>query len=227
MQPLRLSGAIVMVMLVLGAIASAMASANPTILPIPTAKEPLTFTSEGGKTTLTSPGDEIECDKLKNKGEFTTSESGTVEIDLENCKMVASGAKCKTAADTNGIVLIKPNIIIVDILPESKLTLGMLLELTETILITCGVDKSEVKGDVIGRVDGITSLVKTKADELLFHEVKRQEFKECDLLEEVCLKEGKHIVFELLAKLLAEAIGEGRLVSEDKLTFAKEFEVHF
>jgi hypothetical protein len=217
-----------MAMLVLGAVASATASANPTILPTPTVEKPLTFTSEAGKTTISSTAGTIECEKLKNTGKFITNESGSVEIDLENCKLASTGSKCKTTGDVNGILLVTANITVVDILPESKLELGLLLEFPETILITCGVVKVELKGDVIGHMDGIKSLVKTKATELLFREVKGQEFKECDLLEEVCLKEGKHIIFQLLIKFTPEEVfKEGRLASEDKLTFVKEFEAHF
>jgi len=225
-------------------IAATTASANPTILPEPTEKTPLNFTSTGGAGTLTQENKttkekhEIKCEKVKNKGAFTSAEKAKdVEIDFEGCTELKTGSKCKSVEpnDTNGTILVLADITLVDILPKSELTLGALLELlsntlkVEPIKITCGVGNVQVEGSVIGLVEGIKKDTKTKTGTLQLREVaEKQEFKECDLLEAVCLKEGKHIVFELQAKFNAEeAFAEGREKTTDTLTFEKEAEVHY
>jgi hypothetical protein len=225
------------------------APANPTILPTPTAEKPLNFEGASNGTTLatlTQVGEkgvkhQIKCEKVKTlKSAFTTSETAKdVHLEFEgNCKLTsAPESKCKTEGTENGTLLVLVDATLVDILPGSVLTLGIRFDVLnlalkpEAIVLTCGVALVEVKGSVIGRIDGVTSLVKTKTAEVLVHEKEeKQEFKECDLLEEVCLDlPGKtHLKFELLAKFTAaEAFFEGREEATVPITFEKEAEVHY
>jgi hypothetical protein len=222
-------------------------SENPKISPAPTEKEPLNFEGESKsktETTLTQEGEkgvkhQIRCEKVKilSKSAFTSSETAKdVHLLFEgNCKLTtAPESKCKTEGTENGKMLLLVDLTLVDILPkEEALTLGVRMQVlnlkleSSAILITCGVANVEVKGAVIGEVTGVVSGEKTKTAELLFHEVGggKQELRECTLLEKVCLDlPGKtHLKFELLAKFTAaEAFAEGRLATEDQVTFAQE-----
>jgi hypothetical protein len=249
MKRLNLAGISLLVILALGAVMATTAPANPTILPTPTEKEPLNFEgASSGQTTVTFTQEgekgvkhQVKCEKVKTlKSAFTTSETAKdVHLVFEgNCKLTsAPESKCKTEGTENGMILILVDATLVDILPGSVLTLGVRFDLLnlklkpEAIVITCGVALVEKKGSFIGRIDGVTSLVKTKTAEVLAHEAGgKQEFKECDLLEEVCLDlPGKtHLKFELLAKFTAaEPFFEVRMEATVPITFEKEAEVHF
>jgi hypothetical protein len=242
-------GVSLLIILALGAVMFTTASANPTILPTPTAEKPLNFESgSNGKTEviLTQEGEkgvkhQISCEKIKSlKSAFTTSETAKdVHLVFEgNCKLTsAPESKCKTEGIENGTILVLVDATLVDILPKEILTLGARFDILspklkpEAIVITCGVASLEVKGSFIAQIDGVKSLVKAKTAEVLVHETGgKQEFKECDLLEEVCLDQpGKtHLKFELLSKLAAqEPFAEERLEATVPITFEKEAEIHF
>ena len=185
----------------------------------------------------TTKGLKVECEKLKNKGEFTSQRLGTVEIDFENCKSEA--VKCNTAGDPAGILLLtKPNtdIHLVDLLKGGKLLLGVAVILLKDVIIKCGVALTiEVlnSNGVLGVVDKLKNgelkdLEKVPGILLLFHQVKgEQEFKECDLTVEFCGKEGARKKFLLEAKFGSPAEELAGEDTNDTITFAKEVEFHF
>jgi hypothetical protein len=225
--------------------AAAIASANPSILPTPTEKEPLNVTTEGGgATTITSGTNKIECEKNKIlEFSFRQGEKAVdAHITLEgNCKNAATGNKCKTEGEENGRILILVDLTLVDILPGNVLTLGILVQVLNNklepaaIKITCGVGQVEVKGAFIGEAqtskgEKLKSLEKVRV--LLFlskEKESKQEFKECDELPAICLNEKKeHLNFELLAKFsVEEAFKEGRYITHLTIVFAREVEIHF
>jgi hypothetical protein len=236
MQRFRLLGIALVAILAISAIASATAAAeNPEILPVPTAKEPLKFTSQGlskeDKYILeTTKLKQITCAKVTNKGEFTSQDSGTVTIDFEECK--SEGFSCNTAGDEKGIILVFADINLVDLKKAGlalKEALGveiLPLEKGENkLLITCGgILKIEVKGSVLGREDKIKELTKTKTGELLLDQKEgEQEFTECELLKAFCA--GK--IFKLEANLGGGFELAGELALNVDLTFEKEFEIHY
>jgi hypothetical protein len=82
MKHVKLLGLALLALFALSAVASSVAMANPTILPTPTAGEPLTFTSKtkaGSVTALESTsGKRIVCKEATNEGEFTSADHGKV-----------------------------------------------------------------------------------------------------------------------------------------------------
>jgi hypothetical protein len=196
------------------------------ILPTPTEKEPLTFTSEGKVSKLVSKSGTIECEKLTNEGSFTSAMTGTVTIDLTGCK--SKEVKCNTEGDAAGVILAKYNSHLVAVASGEELNLAVALTLEKTLIIKCGVLKVEVKGTVIGQIDGSVSEAKTKSNELLLHESGgKQAIKTCAIDEEFCEEEtGTAITYELLANFGKE-FNEGVLSAEDKLSLAKEISFDF
>lgn len=242
MQRFRLLGIALMAIFAIGAIASATAAAeNPEILPIPTVKTPLKFTSEGLDVSYvleTTAGGKIKCDKVKNKGEFTTQDAGTATIDFEKCETL--GLPCRTEGDAEGIILVSADIQFVDLKKAGlalKESLGVeLLPLeggVNKLIIKCGKLGEvviEIRGSVLGKEDKIKELVKTKVGELLFDQTKgEQEFKECELLKALCINakgEPNKLLFESSTNKAGFELA-GELALKIDLTFEKEFEVHY
>jgi hypothetical protein len=249
MKRLKLLGLALIAIFALSAMATTAAFAeNPLILPNPTAKEPLTFTSESVKGTKpkleTTKGTEIKCEKAKNSGSFTTGDAGTIEIDFEGCStpVGAENVSCNSPGDKKGIILLNAtngngDIQLVDVLPEiekvKKLRLGVLITLLSDLNIECSLVKIKVLQSVIGLADikgeptTEEKLIKTNVMTLLFHQTKgEQEIKECDLLIATCGKEGARKKFLLEANFGAghELAGEE---AEAVVTFAKEAEFHY
>jgi hypothetical protein len=234
MQRFRLLGIALMAILAISAIASATAAAeNPEILPVPTAKNPLKFTSQGLdkeyilETTIKL---QIICKTVTNKGEFTSQDSGTATIDFEGC--TAKTNKCKAEGDVDGTILVFADINLVDLKKAGlalKEALGVeILPLNAAkeniLLITCGAVKTEVKGSVLGREDKIKDLVKTKTGELLFNQKEgEQEFTECELLKAFCAGNK----FKLESNLAGVFELAGELALKVDITFEKEFEIHY
>jgi hypothetical protein len=236
MQRFRLLGIALMAIFAISAIASATAAAeNPEILPAPTAKSPLKFTSEGLDAKKeyileTTKKLTIICKTVTNKGEFTSQDSGTVTIDFEGC--TAKGVKCLAEGDVNGTILVFGDINLVDLKKAGlalKESLGFeILPLNPSkenkLLITCGILKTEVVGSVLGREDKLKELGKTKTGELLFDQKEgEQEFTECELLLAFCGKK----VFRLESNLGGGFELAGELALNVDLLFEKEFEVHY
>jgi hypothetical protein len=236
MRQVKLLGLALLALFALSAVASSVAAANPTILPTPTEKEPLTFTSKtkaGSVNQLVSTSGKIlTCEKGEAKGEFTSADHGKVIAKAEGCKEDASKAKCKSGA-TAGVVEGEGLIELVDVLPNSVLELGIWGESfalggeakKEDLKLTCGVLSITVLGSAIGLVDGVKTLVKTKTALVLSHQTKGEAaIKTCMTLEELCNKGP----FEGKVKFTAE--GAEELVAtegEAEVVFAKEAEVHF
>jgi hypothetical protein len=233
MQRFRLLGIALLAIFAISAIASATAAAeNPEILPVPTAKLPLKFTSEGLDTKYvleTTKKLQILCKTVTNKGEFTSQDSGTVKIDFEGCE--SKEVKCKAEGDMNGIILVFADINLVDLKKAGlalKESLGIeLLPLEKgenKLIITCGILKTEVRGSALGREDKIKELVKTKTGELLLNQKDgEEELTECEFLKAFCDKQ----VFRLESNLNGAFELAAELALKVDLFFEKEFEVHY
>jgi len=241
MKRIRLLGLALIALFALGAFASAGAFAgNPEILPKPTEKAPLTFTSTAGKTELKTTKDvETVCQKAKNTGEFTSQDLGTVTIKFEECK--AEPGKCNSPGQAAGVILIEGDVHLVDVLPAGTLDLGVAItphqdgNPKEDVSYTCGgIAKTLILGTVIGVADNaagalLKDLEKFKETKVLWKQnasLGEQEIKECDLLTAFCEPGG------VKKKFLLEAdFGKGHElaveIADATLEFKTEVEVHF
>jgi hypothetical protein len=226
-RPVSSIGVCLIAALAFGAFASATASAeNPEILPLPTTTAPLRFTSD---SVINSKPDIattrvmlIICTQARNTGEFTSSDSGTITIDLENCTLGTT--KCKTGVDAAGVILMdKESLQFVTFKAGMSLELGIVITLPAAVKITCGIVTVEARGSVMGKMDNIKGLEKTKNALALFHEKPgEQELTECERLEVFC--KGKTF------KLEADFGGGFELTGlefEDNIKAQKMYEVHF
>jgi len=225
----------------LGALAPASGFAeNPEILPVPTTTTPLGFTSESGSTKLvgTKEGNEVTCQKAKNKGSFTSQDAGKVDITFEECK--AKGMNCTSPGESPGVILTEGEIQLVDILPTATLDLGIWLKpaqdgnMNAMLTFKCGpVIEFIILGSVIGSIDNAASellLPNTKTKELkgLWKETTRgeQQIKECMMLKALCELNGAAILF-----LLEIEEGKGHElaaeIADATFKFEHEIEVHF
>jgi streptogrisin C len=197
------------------------------LLPTPTEASPTTFTSEGGKVVLEAKAkSKIECAKVTNKGEFTSARLGVISIDFKEC--TSNKAKCNTAGDESGVVLVpSADIHLVAFKKGEELALGAVIKLKENLKVTCGIVKVEAKGAAVSLIDGVKTLAKTKTAELLFHQKEgTQEFTACEIDTEFCESEGKPVQFKLEANF-GTGFEQAGLSMEDKVTFTKEVEIHF
>jgi hypothetical protein len=196
MKRIKLLGLALLALFALSAVASSVAAAEmPEILPAPTEKEPLKFTSKtkaGTKPFLESTKLlRITCEKADNKGSFTTQDKGTGLILFDGCKEETSGAKCSNTA-TAGQIITEGEFQLVDILPTSTLALGLWLKPEsdpkgKDLEFKCGVLGDIVLGSLIGAIDKVTSGVGTKLWEVLWHQkLGEQEIKTCELLKALC-----------------------------------------
>jgi hypothetical protein len=233
MQRLRLLGIALMIILALTALAATTASAEtPEILPAPTTTTPLLFTSSGGGAATLIPTKEEEktifkCKKIRSDGDFTSADSGTITIDLEECK--ANVTNCSTSGDAAGVILMdKADINLVDYKVGAELLPGVVIEPLEggksILKFKCGILGVEVKGSMLGKVSGVKNNVKTKTAKLEYKRTKgEQELTKCELLKAFCA--GKE--FKLEQSFGAAGFELAGEEAEYNVTFAKEAEIHF
>jgi hypothetical protein len=237
MKRLRIVGLALLAIFALGAIASSSAMANPELLPLPTEKEPLTFSAESKELSELQANkglNNIDCKTLKATGSFTSVDLGKGTLDFGECTANAKAVKCWSLGDEKSkspdgteksvILVDNADLHLVDILPAGKLELGLAVILLSELHIECqGGLLILVSGTVIGVVEGVTTLVKTKTMKLNFAAKEGvQNVRECMTLETFC--KGKK--FELLANF-----GGGPLpaaeIAKATVTLGKETEVHF
>jgi hypothetical protein len=232
MRHIRLLGLALTAIFALGVVGASSAIAeNPEILPVPTPTTPLAFTIDPvatSKPTLeTSAGAKIVCNEAKGSGEFTSARLGTGTINLTGeCNF--GGTKCKAEGDTNGTLLMKVDVHLVDVLPlANELRLGIVLQpLPQPFVLTCGLGKIELLGSAIGVVL-VKDLQKTKDGEVHFEGTKgMQSLTECDLDKAFCETGG------MKNKILLESeAGKGRELAAWLMLViiltAKEVEIHF
>src|ERR1700759_4156275 len=119
MKRIRLLGLALIALIAWGAYASATAFAeDPTILPVPTAGEPASFTAESTGTLTfvgTKKGNEVQCPKFTAKGSFTTQDTGRVTLTFKECKG-KGGANCQSGTEI-GVILGEGEIELADVLP--------------------------------------------------------------------------------------------------------------
>jgi hypothetical protein len=210
---------------------------QPEILPVPAEKAPLTFTGESSELFEISANkgkNNIGCLAVKATGSFTSADLGKATLDIEGCTANAKAVKCWSLGDEKAldakkveksvILVDNADLHLVDILPAGKLELGLTIKLASELHIECqGGLLFLLKGTVIGIVEGVTSLVKTKTAKLTFAATGGvQNVRECMTSKAFC--EGKK--YELEANF-----GGGFLpaaeVANANVTFAKEVEFHF
>jgi hypothetical protein len=215
--------------LALSAITAATASAeNVEVLPVPTEKAPLKFTSKGPAGLLEGEvaGSVIECSEVTNKGEITSANLGVATLTITGCKSALNGTKCKTLSQaTNGTIELKVDIHLVDVLlpkgePAPELMLGTAAILLELLHVECSATLLLLLGGVLmGEFNkAAESGVKTKEGTLNFEQTKGvQKVKECNLDKAFC--SGKTFGLYLEG-------GKGREKSgireEDTITLEKE-----
>jgi hypothetical protein len=236
MKRIRLLGLMLLAVFALSAVAatSAFAEEEPIILPTPTPTAPLTFTGVSeGETILqgTAEASKVKCLKAPNTGEFTSAHLGKVTVDFEECKLGASN--CSSAGDAAGTILLtNADVHLVDILPGSVLTLGLLIIPLEggknVFKFKCGIVTEEVLGGVIGTVfngkgEALKTLEKAKLVLVLWKQVTQgmQDVTACMTPAALC---GGAVELKSSFGLGEELSAE---IAHWHITFAKEVEVHF
>jgi hypothetical protein len=187
MRRLKLLGLTLMAVFALGAVASATASAEPTVAFLPGTTE-TNFTTTSGTGLLESSNKKaITCTKDKASGNIKTSDEGSASVDFEGCKQ--GTLNCNTAKDAKGIVLLANlGLALVDTTKGA----GIVFELPSTLTIECGTVLIEVKGSVIGELNKHNEEV-TEAEVKLNQKSGEQTqvaYTECEETEEEC-KETK------------------------------------
>ena len=211
MKRIRLLGLALIAVFALGAFASASAFAEEPELKfesgaVPTAGEPASFTAEGPTESLLESEEvsgkfiSVKCAKVKGKGAFTTQDKGTVEIDCEGFKN-SEGQKCNSPGDAAGVILLKGETQLVDVLPSGTLDLGIWIEPknaagTGDLEFICGgVVTVKLLGSVIGVIDNTAGTLLTVAEgavakkevKALWKQSKgKQEITECMALKTLC-----------------------------------------
>jgi hypothetical protein len=233
MQRIKLLGLTLMAVFILGAFATATASALPSILPIPTAANP-TFFKAKNKTGINSVlsgvlGNPISCTASASNGEFTSVNKGKATILFTGCTTNEGVTKCGSAGEGAGIIKFVAEVHLVDftLIDTGNLGLGLLVLLPASLLaVECGIANVLVLGSVIGEFDGITTLETIRANttrSLLFVEKEKgtQLYKTCD---EPALCSGREF-------LLQTEFGKGEETSGEettqKVSFGETVEMHF
>jgi len=135
--------------------------------------------------------------------------------------------KCNTEGNESGTISLPYEIWFVTYLASKELSLGVLRHLPIAKIVHCEKFNLEFSGALMGQATG----VKATSGEFNFRVNKegKQELKECDLLEAICLTGGAHKKFELFARFLeGEEFHEfATEMLEEKVTFGKKIEVVF
>jgi hypothetical protein len=200
---------------------------------VPTEKAPLTFTAESKELLEVQANkgkNNIDCLKFKGSGSFTSQDLGKATLDIEGCTANAKAVKCwslgdeKAGAGKEVILVDSAALHLVDILPAGKLELGLAVTRATTVIVDCqGGIVVEVKGTLIGVVEGVVGGVKTKAAKVNFAATGGvQNVRECMTAKVFC--EGKK--YELEANFGA-GFSPAAEVAKASITFAKEAEFHF
>ncbi|HEV3318537.1 MAG TPA: hypothetical protein VG053_02250 [Solirubrobacteraceae bacterium] len=174
MHRIRIVGLCLVAAFAFSAVAVASASATEVLFELKKGSFPATFISEGGKSKLTTTaGSEIECQSVVDSGTIgsategsgKTAHLGTVSIKFKNCRSVSPNVECKsTGANPEEIIL-----------PSAEFHLGLLVPGAEAekpgvlfllpgatvgnplggkFTFKCSLASVEVKGDVVGKLEG-------------------------------------------------------------------------
>jgi hypothetical protein len=102
MRSIKIAGMLVALALVISAVASASAFANPEFL----GTFPTTFTGTSGEGELKDPasGLTIKCKKDKVSGSVTSGTASEATVDFESCKI--AGLAAQSLGDKGGVILV-------------------------------------------------------------------------------------------------------------------------
>jgi hypothetical protein len=154
MKSIRLLGAAIIAVLALGVVGVATAAADAEL---GAASLPAKLTSKGvGVSKLKSAAGTIECSAHKSSGEFTTQDAGKITITFTGCK--SESVACKsTGAAAEEIIVKEAPVSTVSLKSGTELLLGVLIQVTPTLQIKCGILAIEVKGSVLGSFPTVVS----------------------------------------------------------------------
>jgi hypothetical protein len=176
MHRIRIVGLCLVAAFAFSAVAVASASATEVLFKLEKGSFPATFTSKGGAGKLqTLAGSEISCTEVVDKGTIgsssegggTTAHLGTVEVKFKGCKSTSPSVECKSSG-ANAEEIISPSaefhLGLADFLPEGPFNVPAVLfllpgatpsaPLAGTFSFKCSLASVEVKGDVIGDIEG-------------------------------------------------------------------------
>ncbi len=205
---------------------------NPIFLP---ETYPIAFTGKAAKgatfetKTLEGKTFKMVCKgEVTSNGEITSKRLGVMDFTFRGCEEASGGtAKCKTAGDAAGVILVDPEFHLVDFLVNKKLTAGILILFPETT-VECGLFKDKYRGKVLGRIPVNQVNANVKSFEVLYEETNaEQALKECELPKVLCEVGGVKVKFTLegLISAATEFKEAGLEMLEYTITPAKEIEI--
>ena len=239
MRRIRLLGLAFLAIFAVGAITAATASATEAgFLPLEALKEAVKFMGKGTKATTFSAGAGtfmcqslvVEKGLLGEKGQ-THITLGTATLDYKECKFTKGESKIgfNSEGDPKETLLVPVDIHLLNVLEKTTLQPGLVIILLETLKITAGLVKAQIKGNVLGLVlDASGKLTKdTESVELHFFgstaetcdSEPKSAFEECEKYKGVAYlcKIGESfepIALEALASLTTVNVGEMFLVDD-------------
>jgi hypothetical protein len=161
MHRFRILGVALMAVFVLGAVASATASAvGVEILPLK--EEKWTGVSGKGSLEVLKKAEFIECAKDKSEGTFEANKPlGKFHIDFEGCKASKAGVACTGLGEASGVILTlgTAHLVFDKLGAGAALGVGLLL-LPESTHFTCLIPLFLVTGQVLCLIKPINMVVK-------------------------------------------------------------------
>jgi len=218
MNQLRTLNLMLAAMLALSLAASANAFAeeggNPLLLPEPTERAPLKFTSTAGLIKFHFLGATLECLSGNSSGEFTSKRLGIISMSAKRCENKSIG-DCHTLGDEKGVILFaNADLHLVATGSGRSLGAALVVKLPSTLKIECSGGGFEWRGSVLGTLSGVSG--KTKTAKLSAASVG-----ECELDKEFCFEGSTHKKFQLEIFNGTEFVSMS-MTREDSVTFEKE-----
>jgi hypothetical protein len=154
MKSSGLLGAAIVAALAFGAVGVATAAADAEL---GAASLPAKLTSKGiGQSELKSAAGIFKCSAHSSSGEFTTQDAGKITITFTGCE--SESVKCKsTGAAAGEIVVPSAPVLTVSLKSGTELLFGVLIQVTPTLQIKCGVVAIELRGSVLGSFPTVVS----------------------------------------------------------------------
>jgi hypothetical protein len=162
MHRFRILGVALMAVFVLGAVASATASAvGVEVLPLGK-EEKWTGNSGSGRLEVLKKADAVECKKEKSEGTFEANKPlGKFHIDFEGCKTTETGVTCTGLGEASGVILTlgSTHLVFDKLGAGAELGVGVLF-LVEATHFTCFIALIIVEGQVLCLIKPINTIVK-------------------------------------------------------------------
>ncbi|HEV3318536.1 MAG TPA: hypothetical protein VG053_02245 [Solirubrobacteraceae bacterium] len=174
MNRMGITGRCLVAVFAFSAVAVASASATEVLFKLEKGSFPATFASEGGKSKLTTTaGSEIECQSVVGKGTIgsstegggTTAHLGTAEVKFKGCRSISPSAECKShGANAEEVVIPSGEFHLGLLVPGAEAEKPAILSLLPgasvsnplggSLTFKCSLASVEVKGDVVGKLEG-------------------------------------------------------------------------